>query len=92
MESEQCDRKVAAEFIKGMLVASVLARVLALSGVIGWMGSVSLGMWLWIGFPLVILASSATWQNVPWALAGIHAGDWLIKLILMSLILGGCRK
>jgi hypothetical protein len=80
--------KVAAEFMKGLVVAYVLARLLAGSGATGWKPAVSLGIWLWIGFPLVILASSVMWQNVPWALAGIHAGDWLTKIVVMSFILG----
>ena len=32
------------------------------------------------------------WDNVPWKLAAIHAGDWLVKLPLMAVILAVWRK
>ncbi len=36
------------------------------------------------GFPAVLLAGSAQWERVPWRRAAIHAGDWLVKLVLVS--------
>jgi len=39
----------------------------------------------------VILAGSAMWENVPWRLAAIHSGDWLVKLLLLAVILGVWR-
>jgi hypothetical protein len=41
---------------------------------------------LWLGFPLTLLSGSVMWQNVPVELALIHSGDWLIKILLMTLI------
>lgn len=41
---------------------------------------------LWPGFPMPLLSDSVMWQNVPLELAFIHAGDWLIKMLLMSVI------
>jgi hypothetical protein len=35
------------------------------------------------GLSCILLTSSMLWQNVPWQLAAIQAGDWLIKLILI---------
>lgn len=32
------------------------------------------------------------WDNVSWKLAAIHAGDWLVKLPLMAVILGVWRR
>jgi hypothetical protein len=26
------------------------------------------------------------WENVPWRLAALHAGDWLVKLLLVAVI------
>jgi hypothetical protein len=31
---------------------------------------------LWIGFPVLLFSGSVMWQNVPWMLAVIQAGDW----------------
>jgi hypothetical protein len=46
---------------------------------------------VWI-FPAGILLGSVVHENVPPALVAIHAGDWLAKLLLMSVILGTWRK
>jgi hypothetical protein len=51
-----------------------------------WTGALGLGPATWIGFPVVLLAGSVQWENVPWRLAAIHAGDWLVKLLLVSCI------
>jgi len=42
----------------------------------------------WVGFPVVLLAGSVLHERVPWRLAAIHAGDWLLKLIAVTLIVG----
>ena len=53
-----------------------------------WTGAVGLGLATWVGFPVVLLTGSIQWENVSWRLATIHAGDWLVKLTLVSCIVG----
>jgi hypothetical protein len=48
---------------------------------------VRLGALVWV-FPARILLGSVVHENVSLMLAAIHAGDWLVKLLLMSVILG----
>ncbi len=48
-------------------------------------GAVGLGALLWI-FPAAILLGSVVHEGVPLALASIHAGDWLVKPILIAAI------
>ncbi len=79
------------ELVRGLVVAYVLARFVVLLGVVDWKGAIQLAMWLWIGFPVMILAGSVLWDNRPWKLAAIHAGDWLVKTFLMAVILGVWR-
>ncbi len=79
--------KMLAEFIRSLIVAYMLARFAMLLGVSNWKGALRLGAWTWV-FPAVILAGSVLHENVPWRLAAIHAGDWLIKLLVMSVIIG----
>jgi len=79
------------ELVRGLVVAYVLARFVVLLGVVDWKGAVQLAIWLWIGFPAVILAGSVLWDNRPWKLAAIHAGDWLLQVLLMAVILGAWR-
>jgi hypothetical protein len=31
-------------------------------------------------------------EKVPWQLAAIHAGDWLVKLLLIATVVGGARR
>jgi hypothetical protein len=63
-----------------------LAGLGARLAITDWMGAVQLGLSLWIGFPLVLLVGSVIWENVPWRLASIHAGDWLVKLLIIAAI------
>ena len=84
--------KVTGELLRTLILAYVLARLLALLNVVDWKDALSLGAWLWIGFPVVLPSGSVMWQNVPWMLAAIHAGDWLVKIILIAVILGVWRK
>lgn len=47
---------------------------------------------LLLGFPVPLLSDTVMWQNVPLELAFIHARDWLIKMLLMSVIPWMIRK
>jgi hypothetical protein len=42
----------------------------------------------WVGFPVVLLSGSVLHEKVPWRLAAVHAGDWLVKLVAVTLIVG----
>jgi uncharacterized protein DUF1761 len=83
--------KIFAELLRSLIVAYVLAQLFVPVSAADWVATVQSGLWLWIGFPLVLLAGSVVHENVPWKLAAIHAGDWLVKLILMTVILGVWR-
>lgn len=69
----------------------MLAVLAGLVGVAGLGGAVQLGAVLWIGFPVVLLVGSVIHENVPWKLAAIHAGDWLVKLVVIAVIVGVWR-
>jgi Protein of unknown function (DUF1761) len=74
------------ELVRCLVLAYVIARFMAMLGVSGWMGAVHLGLFLWIGFPVILLAGSVLWENVPWKVAAIHAGDWLVKLLVIPIV------
>ena len=84
--------KIAGELVRNLILAYVLGRFVVLLEVVDWKGALSLGVWLWIGFPVLLLSGSVVWQNVPWTLAAIHAGDWLVKILLIAVILGAWRR
>jgi hypothetical protein len=41
---------------------------------------------MWVAFPGTLIVGSVTRENVPWKLGAIHAGDWLAKLLIISVI------
>lgn len=76
----------AAELARNLAVAGVAAWLVHLAGVDTWGGAVRLAAALWAGFPLVILAGSVVHERVPPALAAIHVGDWLVKLLVVLVV------
>ena len=77
--------------VQSLVVAFMLAYFVERLGVVDWRGAVRLGALVWI-FPAMILLGSVVHENVPFMLAAIHAGDWLVKLLLMAVIVGVWRK
>ncbi|MBB2925438.1 DUF1761 domain-containing protein [Cellulomonas cellasea] len=75
------------ELLRTLAVTCVVAVVVALGDVEGWLAGAALGVVLWVGFPVVLLSGSVVHEKVPWRLAGLHAGDWLVKLVLVSVVL-----
>ncbi len=76
---------------QSLVVAFMLAYFVGHLGIVDWKGAVRLGALVW-GFPAMILLGSVVHENVPLMLAAIHAGDWLVKLLLMAVVLGVWRK
>ena len=79
---------VLVELVRSFVVAYVVAVLFGFVGVVGFIGAIGLGLLMWVGFPFVLLVGSVVWDRVPWKLAAIHAGDWLVKLLLISVIVG----
>jgi len=83
--------KMLFEGVRSFVVVLVIAHLLALTGIVGWIDAVQLGLWLGI-FPVMILLGSALWDKRPWKLVAIHGGDWLLKILLVAVILGVWRS
>jgi hypothetical protein len=78
--------KLAVELLRCLLVAAVAAGLAAQGEIDEWTGGLCLGLALWVGFPLVLWIGAVVWENAPRALAVIHAGDWLAKLLAVGVI------
>ena len=77
---------ITGEILRNLLLASVIVRLLAQRQPIKFKSVVAFAIILWLGFPVTLLSGSVMWQNVPLELALIHSGDWLIKILLMTVI------
>ena len=78
---------VAQSLVLALMVAYLVSRL----GISDRNAALRLGALIWI-FPASILLGSVVHENVPPALAAIHAGDWLAKLLVMSVVLGARRR
>jgi len=78
--------KMAVEFSRGLILAAVIAGLASAADIDDWTGGLLLGLALWIGFPFVLWAGAVIHENTPLTLAAIHAGDWLVKLPLVAVI------
>jgi hypothetical protein len=72
------------ELVRGGIVAAAIAWLVAGLGIGGLAPAVGLALVLWVAFPAVLLSGSVFHERVPVALAAIHAGDWLLKLVLIA--------
>lgn len=78
--------KIGVELVRSLVLATVVAGLARLLGITDLGGALQLGLALWIGFPVILLVGSVIWENVNPALAAIHAGDWLLKLLIVASI------
>jgi len=76
------------EFVRNLVIAYVLARFALQNEAINWMSAVQTGFWIWIGFQATLLMGSLLHEKMPFKLYIIHAGDALVKTLLMAVIIG----
>ena len=89
MKPSMC--KALAELARTFLITLVLARLIAMLGTADWKSALRLALWLWFGFSALMWSGAIMWEKTPWQIAAIHSGDWLIKTVLISVILGAWR-
>jgi hypothetical protein len=74
-----------------IVLAVTVAVILELADVDRWVGAVGIGLLLWTGLVLTQWVGSILGEQVPVALAAIHAGDWLFRVLIISAIVGAWR-
>ena len=79
------------EILRSLIVAGAVAGLSSLIRIDDLAGALALGAVLWAAFPLPILAGSVVHEGTNWRLAAIHAGDWLAKLLVISVIISVWR-
>ena len=83
--------KILVELLRSLVVTTALAVALGELGVTGVAGVLLFALVVWLVFPVAILSGSIVWDSLPWRLAAIHAGDWLVKAVLLALVVGFWR-
>jgi Protein of unknown function (DUF1761) len=73
------------ELVRNVVLAAVIGGLVAHLDP-GFGGAMVLALGLWLAFPAVLLAGSVFHERVPSALAVIHVGDWLVKLLVVTAI------
>ena len=78
--------EIGVELLRTLVVGYVFARLITMLGIRDWTGALRLSLLVWIGFPTMILLGSVAHENVPLQLAAIHAGDWLVKGLILTIV------
>ncbi len=71
-----------------LVIALIIAYLVTRMGITSLAAALLLGFLLWLGLSAMQWVSSIVYEKEPVKKAAIHAGDWLLKLILISLIVG----
>ena len=76
----------AVELPRNLVLSTVVGGLASLAAVESLGGGVLLGLALWVGFPLVLWSGAVAHEGTPLRTAALHAGDWLVKLLAVSLV------
>lgn len=76
------------EVFRGLVLATVVVALASATGIASAPAGLALGFGLWVGFPLVLWVGAVVHEKTPWRLAALHAGDWLVKLIALGVLVG----
>lgn len=79
------------ELGRSATVATAVAVLARRTDTQGLAGASRLAVGLWAAFPAVLLTGSVVHEKVPWQLAAIHSGDWLLKLLLITAVVASRR-
>jgi len=83
--------KVLTELLRTAVLASAFAWIAHRGGELKVGHALVLALITWVGFPVVLLTGSVIWERVRPVTAAMHAGDWLLKLCLIAVIVGLLR-
>jgi hypothetical protein len=79
--------RIIVELVRDFVLALVIAYAVTLLNLLYWNQALLLAVWLWVGFPAVLLVGAVVHENYSRGLAAIHGGDWLLKLVIFSVVL-----
>ena len=83
--------QIIGELLRTSVVVLALASFVVRLGGDTWRDALRLGLRVWFGFAATILLGAVIHDGMSWTLYAIHAGDWLVKTLLITTILGVWR-
>lgn len=75
-----------------LVLVSVLSVLVARLDVVRTVRALRVAVAAWAAFPAMLMLGSVVHEGVPWELAAIHGGDWLIKLCVVTVVLARRRS
>lgn len=84
--------KVLIDLIRTFVLALVVAYSVTMLNIWFVDQALTVAIWLWFGFPVVLLVGVVVHEKFPSGLAVIYAGDWLIKLVLFCVVFTAWRS
>lgn len=85
--SRPAPAQVFVELVRSAALAGVIAVLMIAAGFQGPVAGALLGAELWV-LPIVLLAGSVFHEGTTVRAGLLHAGDWLIKLVAIGVIVG----
>jgi hypothetical protein len=79
--------KIIEEVLRNFILSAVLLYFIVHLAIPTVLSAGALALIFWLGFPFILFTGSIMYEKVPMKLAAIHAGDWLIKLVIICAIL-----
>lgn len=73
--------------LRELIASYVLAFLIVRLNLTNWKSTVQLMLILWLAFHAVGMAGAILWDNMQWQLGMVHAGDWLMKMLFMGVVL-----
>jgi hypothetical protein len=78
--------RVGVELVRCFIVSYLVAHLVVNNELHHVTSAIHSGIFYWVTFPVMVFVGQVTWENVNWKVAAINAGDWLVKLILIPVI------
>jgi hypothetical protein len=73
--------------LRELIASYVIAILITRLTITDWKKAVRFILLLWLAFHAVGMAGAILWDNMPWQLGLVHAGDWLMKMLFMAVVL-----
>jgi hypothetical protein len=73
--------------LREIIASYVLAVLIVRLQIKDWNAAAKLMLLLWLAFQAVGMAGAILWDNMQWQLGAVHAGDWLMKMLFMGIVL-----